>query len=97
MAGPAIRSVARTTKKNSIIYVQDGWQTLVDQLYEKAVRSGVSMMTGKNVTEIEHDGAIRKIKFADGQEMDITHVISATPPEITAACWSGNVLFGVYA
>jgi phytoene dehydrogenase-like protein len=84
LAGPAIRSLARTTKKNSIIYVQDGWQTLVDQLYEKAVRAGVCMMTGKNVREIEHDGAVRKIKFADGKEMNITHVISATPPEVTS-------------
>jgi phytoene dehydrogenase-like protein len=84
LAGPAIRSIARTTKKNSIVYVQDGWKTLVDQLYEKAVRAGVSMMKGKNVTEIEHDRAVRKIKFADGQEMDITHVISATPPAVTS-------------
>lgn len=84
MAGPAIRSIARTTKKNSIIYVQDGWQTLVDQLYEKAVQSGVSVMTGKNVTEIVHDGAVRKIKFADGQEIDIAHVISTAPPTVTS-------------
>lgn len=54
LAGPALRSIARTTKKNSIVYIQDGWQTLVDQLFEKAVQSGVSMITGKNVTEIEH-------------------------------------------
>ncbi|MCH5584531.1 FAD-dependent oxidoreductase [Shimazuella sp. AN120528] len=84
MAGPAIRTVARTTKKSSIVYVKDGWQTLVDQLYEKAARSGVSIMTGKNVTEIEHDGVVRKIKFADGQEMDIMYVISATPPAVTS-------------
>ncbi|MBB3128562.1 phytoene dehydrogenase-like protein [Paenibacillus rhizosphaerae] len=83
MAGPALRSVARTTKKNSIVYIQDGWITLVDQLYEKAVRSGVTIITGKNVTEIKHDGAVRQLKFADGQEMDITHVIAATPPEVT--------------
>ncbi|PYI52453.1 phytoene desaturase family protein [Paenibacillus flagellatus] len=84
LAGPALRSVARTTKKNSIIYIQDGWQTLVDQLYEKAVRSGVSILTRKNATKIEHDGAVHKIKFADGQEMDVTHVISATPPAVTS-------------
>ncbi|MCH5584546.1 NAD(P)/FAD-dependent oxidoreductase [Shimazuella sp. AN120528] len=84
LAGPAIRSIARTTKKNSGFFVQDGWQTLVDQLYEKAVRSGVSMMTGKNVKEIEHDGSVRKLKFADGEEMNITHVISTTPPAVTS-------------
>jgi len=84
LAGPVIRSMARAMKKNSVVYVQNGWQTLVDQLYEKAIRAGVSMMTGTNVTEIEHDGAVRKIKFADGQEMDITHVISATPPAVTS-------------
>ncbi|PJN54860.1 hypothetical protein PAEVO_15810 [Paenibacillus sp. GM2FR] len=33
--------------------------------------------------EIGHDGTVRKIKFADGKEMNITHVISATPPEVT--------------
>lgn len=84
LAGPVLRHIARTFKKNSIVYVQGGWQTIVDQLYEKAVRVGVSMMTGKNVTEIEHDGAVRKIKFADGKEMDITHVISTTPPAVTS-------------
>lgn len=84
LAGPAIGSLARTSKKNSIVYVKDGWQTLVDQLYEKAIRSGVSMLTDKNVTEIEHDGAVRKIKFADGQVMDIEQVISATPPTVTS-------------
>ncbi|MBB6731477.1 phytoene desaturase family protein [Cohnella zeiphila] len=84
MAGPALRSVARTTKKNSILYVQDGWQTLVDQLQEKAVRSGVSIITGKNVAGIEQDGAVRKIKFTDSQEMDVAHVIAATPPAVTS-------------
>ncbi|MBB6673453.1 phytoene desaturase family protein [Cohnella nanjingensis] len=84
LAGPSLRSIARTTKKNSIIYVQDGWQTLIDQLNEKAVRSGVSMMTRKNVTEIKHDGTVRQIRFADGQEMDIAHVIAATPPSVTS-------------
>jgi len=84
MAGPALRSVARTLKKHSIVYIQDGWQTLVDQLYEKAIRSGVTMITGKNATGIEHDGAVRRIRFADGQEMDVAHVIAATPPAVTA-------------
>ncbi|MCH5584529.1 FAD-dependent oxidoreductase [Shimazuella sp. AN120528] len=84
LAGPIIHQLARSLKKNNIVFIQDGWQTLVDQLYEKAVYAGVSMMTGKNVTEIEHDEAVRKIKFADGQEMDITHVISTTPPSVTS-------------
>jgi phytoene dehydrogenase-like protein len=73
-----------TLKKNSVFYVQGGWQTLVDLLYEKAVRAGVSIMTDKHVTEIKYDRAIRKIKFADGQEIDITYVISATPPAVTS-------------
>ncbi|MFS0724251.1 phytoene desaturase family protein [Paenibacillus sp. 1P07SE] len=84
LAGPVLGHVARTSKKNSIVYVQGGWQTIVDQLYEKADRAGVSMMTGTNVTKIEHDGTVRKIRFADGKEMDITHVISATPPTVTS-------------
>lgn len=39
-------------------------------LFEKS--SQLSIITGTNVTEIEHDKAVRKIKFADGQEMGIT-------------------------
>ncbi len=84
LAGPVLGHVARTSRINSIVYVQGGWQTIVDQLYAQADRAGVSMMTGTNVTEIEHDGAVRKIRFADGKEMDITHVISATPPAVTS-------------
>jgi phytoene dehydrogenase-like protein len=84
LAGPVIQHIARTFKKNGIVYVQGGWQTILDQLYAKAVLAGVSIVTGKNVTEIEHDGAIRKIKFADGKEMDIARVISTTPPAVTS-------------
>lgn len=84
LAGPVLGHVARTSKKNSIVYVQGAWQTIVDQLYAKAEQTGVSIMTGTNVTEIEHDGAVRKIRFADGKGMEIRHVISTTPPAVTS-------------
>lgn len=96
MAGPVLGHVARTSKKNSIVYVQGGWQTIVDQLYAKADRAGVTMVTGTNVMEIGHDGTVRKIKFADGKEMNITHVISATPPEVTCRLLGNAVCKSVF-
>lgn len=41
IAGPVMRNMVLTLKKNSVLYVQGGWQTLVDQLYEKANQAGV--------------------------------------------------------
>ena len=84
LAGPAVGHVARTSGKNGIVYVAGGWQTIVDQLHALADRAGVCMMTGTNVTGIEHDGAVRKIRLADGREMEISYVISATPPAVTS-------------
>lgn len=81
--GPVINQVQRSFKKNAVLYVQGGWQTIVDQLRESAVRAGVTMVTGKNVTEIEHDGTVRRIKFADGETMDIGELISTLPPAET--------------
>jgi phytoene dehydrogenase-like protein len=84
LAGPVLRHVGRTFKKNMVLYVQGGWQSIVDQLYEKAARAGVTLMTGKSVSEIENDGNVRKIKFTDGETLDISHVISTAPPAETS-------------
>jgi phytoene dehydrogenase-like protein len=80
MIGPVLNQVQRSFQKNGALYLRGGWQTIVDQLREKAVHAGVMLMNNKSVTEIEHDGSIRALKFADGESMDISHVISTLPP-----------------
>lgn len=77
--GPVLNQVQRSFKKNGVIYVQGGWQSIVDQLYEKAVRAGVTMESNKRVAEIQHDGNVRSLQFTDGGSMNIEHVISAVP------------------
>jgi phytoene dehydrogenase-like protein len=83
LAGPVLRHVGRSLKKNGVLYVQGGWQTIVDQLYEIAVRAGVTMVTGKSVAEIVHDGTVRTITFSDGDFLEASHIISTAPPAET--------------
>lgn len=77
--GPALRQVQRAFRKNAVLYVQGGWQSIVDQLREKAVRAGAIVVNSMGVTAIEHDGEVRRLHLSDGEAMEIGYVVSAVP------------------
>ncbi|CAG7658996.1 phytoene desaturase family protein [Paenibacillus allorhizosphaerae] len=81
--GPVLDQVQRSLKKKGVVYVRGGWQSIVDQLHEKAVCAGVTMESNKRVAEIRHDGIVRSLQFTDGETMNVEHVISALPVEET--------------
>ncbi|WP_235549233.1 MULTISPECIES: phytoene desaturase family protein [unclassified Paenibacillus] len=75
LAGPVLAQVQRSLK--GVLYLHGGWQTLVDQLHDKAVQAGVHIISGKDVKEIMHeDGKIQKLKLADEEYIEISNVIS---------------------
>ncbi|WP_202916215.1 phytoene desaturase family protein [Paenibacillus mesophilus] len=80
--GPVIRQVQRSLK-SGVLYVNGGWQTIVDQLRELAVRAGATIRSGKNVTEIMHNGAVSGLRFSDGETIQVNRVISTLSPAET--------------
>ena len=53
-----------------VIYVDEGWQKIVDALHSAAVAVGVNFVTSSRVIAIEHDGKVRGIELG-GLEMEV--------------------------
>jgi len=46
-----------------VIYVDEGWQKIVDALHSSAVAAGVNFVTSSRVVRVNHDGAVREIEI----------------------------------
>jgi phytoene dehydrogenase-like protein len=46
-----------------VIYVDEGWQKIVDALHSSAVAAGVNFVTSSRVLRVNHDGAVREIEI----------------------------------
>lgn len=82
IAGLVIRQVQRSLKSN-VLYLHGGWQTIVDQLRNQAVQSGATLLGNRLVTAIDHDGHVRALQLADGEQIDVSCVISTGSPSDT--------------
>jgi phytoene dehydrogenase-like protein len=84
-AGAAIEQLKKAFGKG-VLYLDGGWQTIVDGLMEKAVQSGVLVETGAKVEAVEHDmkGAARGVRLADGRAFPTRNVVIASSPAIAA-------------
>jgi phytoene dehydrogenase-like protein len=67
-----------------VVYVDEGWQKLVDALHSNAVTSGVNFVTSSHVVRIDHDGAVRGIELGE-LEIDLRNdTLSVALPQIPA-------------
>jgi phytoene dehydrogenase-like protein len=73
----------------SVIYIDEGWQSLVDQLVDTGKRNGVNFVYGKSVTSLQHIYAsddepnsqlIWKINLSDNTALSYHDLIIATNP-----------------
>ncbi|MFC5405495.1 phytoene desaturase family protein [Cohnella soli] len=84
LAGPVLRQVERSLRKNGVRYLHGGWQTIVEQLRELATRSGATILTGGGVAEVELDEAsVRGVTLNDGTSISARQVVSTLPPKET--------------
>ncbi|MFC5468940.1 phytoene desaturase family protein [Cohnella suwonensis] len=83
IAGPVLRQLERSLRKDRIRYLDGGWQTIVDQLRDLALRSGATILTGQSVADIEHDGAVLGLRLSDGTTLSVPRVVSALAPRET--------------
>ncbi len=67
--------------KHPILYIDGGWQTLVDGLRTKAEQAGARIMSGTRVEAVEYqDGQVRGVRLRDGGTIRASAVILATAP-----------------
>lgn len=83
-AGAAIRQLQLALTRG-VLYLDGGWQTLVDGLLEKAREAGVRIETNADAAALEHDGQVRGVRLRDGERWTAPCVVSTLPPSTIAA------------
>ncbi|WP_280531807.1 MULTISPECIES: phytoene desaturase family protein [Paenibacillus] len=81
--GPVLRQVQRSLK-SGVLYLNGGWQRVVDQLHDLAVRAGVTVLNNKNVTGLlQENGVVRGLQCTDGELVCTPNVIATGSPADT--------------
>jgi phytoene dehydrogenase-like protein len=85
-AGVAIDQLQRALGKG-VLYLDEGWQTLVDGLSEVAGAAGVSIEIGAKVEAVERnaEGAVKAVRLADGRLYQSDIVVIASSPQLAAS------------
>lgn len=84
-AGTAIEQLKLAFQSN-VLYLDGGWQTLVDGLTRSAAKAGVAIETGVKVEAVERDvsGTVTGVRTEDGRVLVTTKVVIASSPAIAA-------------
>lgn len=86
-AGAAIRQL-QLGSKEGVLYLDQGWGTLVEGLRRAAINAGVEIRTGARVEAIDIDGgasAVRGVQLASGERLGCGAVIIAASPAVASA------------
>ncbi|MCI0486792.1 MAG: FAD-dependent oxidoreductase [Blastocatellia bacterium] len=90
-AGAALEQVKMALDKN-VLYLDGGWQTLVDEAERAAERAGVIIEKGFKVESVERTGAgqernlyaVRGVRLSDGRRLATSTVVIASSPTVAA-------------
>ncbi len=69
---------------NGVLYIDGGWQTLIDGLRRAALAAGVKIVTGQRVESVEGEGVTEGVRLASGELIPAGAVILATGPQEAA-------------
>lgn len=83
-AGAALEQLKLAFAKN-VLYLDGGWQQIVDALAEAAAYAGVVIETGAKVELIERDatGRVKAVHLADGRVISSSIVVIASSSAVT--------------
>ena len=89
-AGAAVRQLQLAGR--SVLYLDGGWQSLVDALAAAVREAGVRVATGARVAAVERGGdrGVTGVRLADGTRHDGRAVVVAAGPCETAALVEGS-------
>ncbi len=67
---------------SGVVYIDEGWQKIVDSLHSNAVTSGVNFVTSSRVVRVHHDDAVRSIELGglEDEDRDSTEEILRPDP-----------------
>jgi phytoene dehydrogenase-like protein len=83
-AATAIRQLQRGTK-GGVLYVDGGWQTLVDGLGARFRGLGGRITTGARVVGLSREGRVHVVTLADGRRISANDVVLAVTPSVATA------------
>jgi phytoene dehydrogenase-like protein len=83
-AEAAVAQVQRA-QRTGVLYLDGGWQSIVDGLRAQAEASGVRIETDVPVRRVVVDGIVRGVVLADGREEDAAAVVATGSPAQVAA------------
>jgi phytoene dehydrogenase-like protein len=79
-AGAALAQLQRASA-SKVYYLDGGWQKLVDSLHKAAENAEVKIVTGARVVALKGDGAVRRVRPAEGTTWEASSVIIAASPQ----------------
>jgi phytoene dehydrogenase-like protein len=89
-AGAAIAQLQKAFAKN-VLYLDGGWQSIIEGLLRAANQAGATIETGARVEAIprEPSGAVREVRLADGRCFTGDNIIVASGPDLVAKLVQG--------
>ena len=80
LAKPTLKQVKRALK-GGVLYIDEGWETIIQQLKQRAIEAGAEILLSKSVREIEHHENFQRLRCADGEQYEVSNCIITTPPK----------------
>jgi phytoene dehydrogenase-like protein len=80
-----------------VLYLDGGWQTLVDRLTTAATAAGVRIESHAPVQAVDVDHAVRGVRLANGTSVEAPSVVLATGLPAAAALVGKDSLLGAWA
>jgi phytoene dehydrogenase-like protein len=76
---------------SGVVYVHGGWQTIVNDLRERALAFGAQIVSGTRVTEVDlAERSVQAVRLADGRRFEVDAAILAVPPRQASALVNGG-------
>jgi phytoene dehydrogenase-like protein len=94
-AGAALAQLQLALTSN-VLYLDGGWQTLVDELRQAAQAAGVQIIAGEKVEGIEHDAVVHSVRLANGTTQITSAVIMTGSPADAAALVQGTAKMALH-
>lgn len=89
-AGAALEQF-QTAFRGGVLYLHQGWQSLVNQLRQRAIDAGARIVTSAPVSGLLYDSTVRGVVLTNGTELPASMVLLAGSPELAASLLGGPI------
>lgn len=86
--GAALRQLARSL--GGVRYLDGGWRSMIATLADEARKAGAEIRTAARVSAVDRDATGLVVRLANGERIDASAVVLATPPTEASALVDGG-------